>query len=310
MTLIQMKSLGRVVVGSVFFRNKIYLTSIAISILAAPLVSLAKGYQYEYEVFGAYANTEDEGSTFENTRYDLGISIYDRPVGYGDHPYLLANFFERRTHLDFNYMNIDSESDADETAGDSYGINYSFASVGSPVLFNLGASRLVGDGTDAVGDYDLDATAFFFGFGYYLTPNSVASISVTATDYRLSDDINPDVEYDQTNIEANWQHVLKVGSENYVAVLFDVEAIEIGSSKNSEVGIFVDYYVNQRVGIGAGYSAYRGDFQYSEGETLTLSASAFMNKQFGFTGEIGRFFADLPNGDEDNIYLEAIARFN
>lgn len=296
--------------GSIFNRKFILLTSMAFIGLTQPMTSSAKGYEFGYEVFGAYIHSEDESSFYELDQYQMGISIFDRTVGYGDYPYLLTNFFERRTHLDFNYINSDFESSLDENSIEIYGVNYSFASVGSPVLFELGASRLVGDGMDIFGNYDLDATTFRFAFGYYVSPNSVATIRITAADYVIGDDVLGDIDYDETHLQTTWQHVLKTGPENYIAVLLDVEAIEISSSKNSNIGGVLDYYIDRKVGFGIGYTAHRGDYGVTEGATLSLRASAFLDQQFGFVAEIERLFADATDSDEDNIYIRAIARFN
>jgi len=297
-------------VKSILNRKLILLTSMTLSILISPMISSAKGYQFGYEVFAAYNHSEDESDLFETDQYQAGISIFDKTVGYGDYPYLLTNFFERRTHLDLNYIKSEFDSADDETTGDIYAINYSFASVGSPILFDIGASRLVGEGTDVFGDYEVDATTYIFGFGYYITPNSVAAIKITAADYIISDDISGNIDYDETRLQATWQHVLKTGPENYIAVLLDVEAIELGSSKNSNVGGTFDYYVSRKAAFGFGYTAHRGDYGVTEGDSLSLRASGFMDKQFGFVAEIERLFADISGADEDNIYIKAIARFN
>lgn len=295
---------------SILNKKNISMTSIALSVLISPIASNAKGYEFGYEVFVAYNHLEDESDLFETDQINAGISIFDKTVGYGDYPYLLTNFFERRTHLDLNYTNVEFDSVGDETSGDIYAINYSFASVGSPVLFDIGASRLVGEGTDVVGDYDVDATTYIFGFGYYITPNSVASIKIQAADYIISDDIVGNVDYDETHIQATWQHVLKTAPENYIAILFDVEAIEIGSSKNSNIGGTLDYYPSRKLAFGIGYTAHRGDYGVTEGDSVSLRASGFMDKQFGFVAEIERLLADSSGSDEDNVYIKAIARFN
>ena len=288
----------------------IVMTSLAICALSQPITTFAKGYEFGYEVYGAYFHNEDESSIYELDQYHAGISIFDRTVGYGDYPYLLTNFFERRTHLDFSYINAEFDSTGDESTRDVYAVNYSFASVGSPVLFDLGASRLTGDGTDTFGDYDIDATSYIFGFGYYISPNSVVSIKLTATDYTIGDPVFGNIDYDETHLQTTWQHVLKTGPENYISAVLDVEAIEIGSSKNSNVGGVFDYFVDRKVAFGVGYTAHRGDYGVTEGDTLALRASAFMNEQFGFVAEVKRLFADLADSDQDSFYIKAIARFN
>lgn len=297
--------------GSLLDRQYILKAFFIIVVLFVSTSSFAKGNQYEFEVFAAYSNTEDEQSASEFEQAELGISIYDLPVVYGDYPYLLTNFFERRTHLDLIYTNSESDTGNNETSGDFYKINYSFASVGYPALFNVGAGRYVGEGTDNAGDYDLDGVFYFFGFGYYVSANSVAKVELTAIDYELTDDVPPgqDLEYDETHLDASWQHVLKIDTDRYISVLLDVEAIEVGSSKNSRVGGSFDYFVNKKVGFGIGYTAHRGDLDITEGDELVLSASAFMDEQFGFTAEVSRLFADQSDSDEDNFFLKAIARF-
>lgn len=296
--------------GSILKRKIFVMTSMALSVLIQPITSYAKGYDFNYEVFGAYFHNEDELGLYDLDQYQLGISIFDSNVGYGDYPYLLTNFFERRTHLDFDYVNSEFDSTGDESSHDIYGINYSFASVGSPVMFDLGARRLVGEGSDAFGDYELDATTYIFGFGYYISPNAVVSLKLTAIDYILDDAVLGNIDYDETRLQATWQHVLKTGQENYISVLLDVEAIEIGSSKNSNIGGVFDYYVDRKVGFGIGYTAHRGDYGVTEGDTLSLRASAFMNEQFGFVAEVERLFADLADSDEDSFYIKAIIRFH
>ena len=47
----------------------------------------------------------------------------------------------------------------------------------------------------------------------------MANISVTTADYRISDDLNPDIDYDETHLEVTWQHVRKIGEKNYIALL-------------------------------------------------------------------------------------------
>lgn len=272
--------------------------------------ALAKGEQFDYEINAAYLHSEDEQSIFENDNIQIGLSIFDQPVGYGDYPYLLTNFFERRAHLDFIYVNSESDSVDDELSADFLRLNYSYASVGYPILFNLGAGRFMGDGTDAVGDYDYDAMLYNFGIGYYISPNSVANIEIIAIDHKISDDTNPDIEYDETQLEATWQHVLKVDANQYISVLLDVEASEIGSSKNSKVGATFDYYISKKVGFGIGYAAYRGDYAVTEGGELALNASVFADRQLGFTAELAKLYADESGSDEDSFMLKAIARFD
>ena len=297
--------------GSLVGKQSLFAIFFLILFASYSVNAFAKGNQYEYETFLGYNNTEDEQSTFQLDQYLMGISIYDLPVVYGDYPYLLTNFFERRTHLDFSFTSTDFESSFDETNGDFYKFNYSFASVGSPVVFNIGVGSLAAEGTDLVGDYDIDALYYFFGFGYYISPNAVANLAVTSIDVELSDDANPDqeYEYDETHIEATWRHILKVDAEQYIALLFDAEAIEIGSSNSSDVGVSFDYFINKRVGFGLGYAVLRGDVGVTEGGELTLSASAFMDGQLGFSAAISRLFADQSGSDEDNLFIKAVIRF-
>lgn len=273
--------------------------------------AFAKGNQYNYEIFGAYNNNENESGSFELDQFQLGIAIYDLPVVYGDYPYLLTNFFERRTHLDFSYANSEYESSYDELSGDFYKVNYAFASVGSPLLFNVGAGRLVAEGMDIVGDYDLDAVFYYFGFGYYISPNAVANLELTAIDYELTDEDSPgqEYDYDETHLEATWRHVLKIDNEKYIALLLDVEAIEIGSSKSSKVGASFDYFVNKKVGFGLGYTMLSGEVGVTEGGELTLSASAFMDERIGVTAELSRLYADQSDSDEDSFLIAGIVRF-
>lgn len=294
---------------SVITRQVILRTILCFFVVASTSTFAAKGNQFEYELFASYNNSEDELGNYERDRIELGISIFDLSVGYGDYPYLLTNFFERRTHLDLAYTNIDLKSGEIEPVGDIYKINYSFASVGSPLLFNIGAARLEGEGEDLAGDYELDAVYYIFGIGYYVSPNSVAKLDVTAIDYVLSDEPKPDEEYDETRLRASWQHVLKIDTDQYIALLFNVQAIEIGSSKNSNVGGVFDYFVNKKTSFGFGYTAHQGDYNVTEGDELRLRASAFIDEQIGFTVEVSRLFADLTDSDIDSFTLKAIARF-
>lgn len=280
------------------------------SVILSQAVYAKEQQGFHYELFLTYDNTEDESGIYTLDQSSLGISIFEGTVGYGDYPYLLTNFFERQTHLDFSYLYSKAEyGSTQETTGDLYQVNYSFASVSSPVLFHLGASRLVGEGTDSAGDFDLDATIYNFGFGYYVSPNSVARLSISIGDYVIGDDVLGDIDYDDNHYEGTWQHVRKIDNEQYIAVLLDVEYIEIGSSKNSNVGGTFDFYINRKVGFGAGYTAHRGDYGITEGATAMLRASAFLDEKFGFVAQISRLYADLAGSDEDNIYIKAIARF-
>lgn len=292
-------------------KNKfIFIASMAFFTFILPQAIFAKEGAYNYELFLSYDNTEDETGLFTLNQYGLGLSFFELPVGYGDYPYLLTNFFERRTHMDFSILYVDSEfGSIDETSGNLYSAMYSFASVGSPVLFDLGVSRFLGEGSDIIGDYDLFATSYVFGFGYYISPNSVAKLDYNRTEYRLSDPVFGDFTYDENLLNASWQHVRKMSEENYISLLLDVEAIEASSYNSSNVGGVFDFYFNRKVGVGIGYTVHRGEYSVTEGSTLSLRASAFVNEQIGFVAQFSRLSADdAADSDEDNIYIKAIAR--
>ena len=277
-------------------------------VLCQPVHAKEKGF--DNELFLAYDNTEDETGIYTSNLYSVGIALYETTVGYGDYPYRLTNFFERRTHLDFIYSYWDYEAEGlDETTGGFYQVKYSFISEGSPLLFDLGIGRFIGDGKDVIGDYGFYATAYDFAVGYYITPNSVAKLILSKTDYRLSDDTAGNITYDENNYELTWQHVRKIGAENYISLLLDVEAVEVGSYSNSNVGGGIDYYVNRKVGFGFAYTAHRGDYAVTEGETVSLRASAFIDQKFGFEAQLSHLYADLADSDEDNIFIQGIARF-
>ncbi len=261
---------------------------------------------YQAEVSAKYYSSEDDDN-IEYKIYGVNAEVYFSKVDTTGHPLAEAAFLERIGSIEViagieEYKNVEAD-------GPLYGVGATFMNPKLPIAFQASfiTSKLE---FDSPSDGDATKELYEFGFGYFVTDRLIA---VLKYGYSEVEQPIPGVkEYNNYELSAKYVRVLADGTAfniegGLVLRQFD-DGTEDGS--NTIFNVLCDYYINQKVSIGAGFEINTGDYKGDEGKTFAMDFKAFVLPRISINAGFEKFLADNDGGaDKESLQVTLSARF-
>jgi len=269
------------------------------ALLLAPSIASA----YQAEVTPVFAKV-DSDSNIKGTSYGVSLNAYLNPVELKNHPYNEADFLERASSIQIAAFETElTFPSGTELDGPNYSISTIIMSKNNN--FYLDANYSSTDLTSNNGaSNNIDSNGFLISPGLFIQKNTLVAIVYEKTDREVNGNSSENTLYGlaiktvlpKVNIQAS------LTNDTY-----DEPGLE---QTNRELGVLADYFINNKISVGARLDINSGDDKNSEGKTLGVSANTYINKQFGVEILYQQFNADNSSGDDsDTIALAANFRF-
>ncbi len=268
---------------------------------------------YQAEVSAKYYSSEDDDN-IEYKIYGVNAAVYFSKVDTTGHPLAEAAFLERIGSIEViaGTKEYKEEPNA-EADGPLYGVGATFMNPKLPISFQASfiTSKLE---FDSPSDGDATKELYEFGLGYFITNRLIAELIYGYSEEELSISGMPNITTEYNNYEL---------SAKYVKVLVDGTAFNIEGGlvlrqfdKGAEDGsntifkVLCDYYINQKVSIGAGFEINTGDYKGDEGKTFAMDFKAFVLPRISINAGFEKFLADNDGGaDKESLQVTLSARF-
>ncbi len=264
---------------------------------------------YQTEVSAKYYSSEDDDN-IEYKIYGVNVEVYFSKVDTAGHPLAEAAFLERIGSIEviagIDELKADSNVKAD---GPLYGVGATFMNPRLPIAFQASfiTSKLE---FDSPLDGDAAKDHYEFGFGYFITDRLIAELIYGYSE--VEQPIPGAKEYNNYELSAKYVRVLADGTAfniegGLVLRQFD-DGTEDGS--NTIFNVLCDYYINQKVSIGAGFEINTGDYKEDEGKTFAIDFKAFVLPRISINAGFEKFLADNDEGaDKGSLQVTLSARF-
>jgi hypothetical protein len=264
---------------------------------------------YQAEVSAKYYSSEDDDN-IEYKIYGVNAEVYFSKVDTTGHPLAEAAFLERIGSIEVIAGKEEFKEDTNvEADGPLYGVGATFMNPKLPIAFQASfiTSKLEFD-SPLYGDATKDL--YEFGFGYFVTDRLIAVLKYGYNE--VEQPILGAKEYNNYELSAKYVRVLVDGTAfniegGLVLRQFD-DGIEDGS--NTIFNVLCDYYINQKVSIGAGFEINTGDYNDDEGKTFAMDFKAFVLPRISINAGFEKFLADNDGGaDKESLQVTLSARF-
>lgn len=264
---------------------------------------------YQAEVSAKYCSSEDDDN-IEYKIYGVNAEVYFSKVDTTGHPLAEAAFLERIGSIEVIAGIEEFKEDTNvEADGPLYGVGATFMNPKLPIAFQASfiTSKLE---FDSPSDGDATKDLYEFGFGYFITDRLIAWLIYGYSD--VEQPIPGAKESNNYELSAKYVRVLADGTAfniegGLVLRQFD-DGTEDGS--NTIFNVLCDYYINQKVSIGAGFEINTGDYKGDEGKTFAMDFKAFVLPRISINAGFEKFLADNDGGaDKESLQVTLSARF-
>jgi len=267
---------------------------------------------YQAEVSTKYYSSEDDDN-IEYKIYGVNAAVYFSKVDTTGHPLAEAAFLERIGSIEVIAGKEEFKEDTNvEADGPLYGVGATFMNPKLPIAFQASfiTSKLE---FDSPSDGDATKDLYEFGFGYFITDRLIARLIYGYSEIEQPiPGTNITTEYNNYELSAKYVKVLVDGTAfniegGLVLRQFD-EGAEDGS--NTIFKVLCDYYINQKVSIGAGFEINTGDYKDDEGKAFAMDFKAFVLPRISINAGYEKFLAYNDEGaDKESLQVTLSARF-
>ncbi|MEE8553235.1 MAG: putative porin [Desulfobacterales bacterium] len=264
---------------------------------------------YQTEVSAKYYSSEDDDNN-EYKIYGVNGEVYFSKVDTTGHPLAEAAFLERIGSIEVIAGIEEFKADTNVKAdGHLYGVGATFMNPRLPIAFQASfiTSKLE---FDSPSDGDATKEHYEFGFGYFITDRLIAGLKYGYSE--VEQPIPGAKESNNYELSAKYVRVLADGTAfniegGLVLRQFD-DGTEDGS--NAIINVLCDYYINQKVSIGAGFEINTGDNKEDEGKTFAIDFKAFVLPRISINAGFAKFLADNDEWkDKESLQVSLSVRF-
>lgn len=264
---------------------------------------------YQAEISAKYYSSEDDDNT-EYKTYCANGEVYFSKVDTAGHPFAEAAFLERIGSIEVIAGIEELKADPNVKAeGPLYGLGATFMNPKLPIAFQASfiTSKLE---FDSPLDGDATKEHYEFGFGYFFTNRLIAELIYGYSE--VEQPIPGAKEYNNYEFSVKYVRVLTDGTAFNIEGGLLLRQFDENTEDESNVifKVLCDYYINQKVSIGAGFEINTGDKKDDEGKTFAIDFKAFVLPRISFNAGFSKFLADNDEGaDKGSLQVTFTARF-
>ncbi len=263
---------------------------------------------YQAEISAKYYSSENDDN-IEYKIYGVNAEVYFSKVDTTGHPLAEAAFLERIGSIEVIAGIEEFKEDTNvEADGPLYGVGVTFMNPKLPIAFQASfiTSKLE---FDSPSDGDATKDHYEFGFGYFVTDRLIAVLKYGYSE--VEQPIPGAKEYNNYELSAKYVRVLADDTAfniegGLVLRQFD-DGTEDGS--NTIFNVLCDYYINQKVSIGAGFEINTGDYKDDEGKTFAIDFKAFVLPRISINAGFEKFLADNDEGADKGSLQVTLSAF-
>jgi len=279
-------------------------------IIAVPGISLAKdSFRTEIEAGYSY-DRNDMGAEMDT--YQLGARYHFMPVTTTGRPLAEAAFMARAGYIGGFWDESDIEVGSLDADVSTYGADLLWRKPSIPYAFHLIYN---GQDQDVSTNQSANLDEIGLGVGYFFADNLYLEFAYLYEEIEASGSYTG--ETDQYQLSGKYVGALSNNRFYNIEVNLghfefkDKTPTSSWRGNNSVISVAGDYYLNERLSMGLGFSNESGDAIALEGKEYTVRVKYFVIPQLSVAAEYNRFDPRNSNirGDEEGISLVMIGRF-
>lgn len=272
---------------------------VAAAVLCIPTVQAA---QYQTEAGILYEATDVDPND-DITIIGIAGTYYFAPIDVKG-PLAEAEFLAKASGVGAGYLSADADIGNTNVDGNGYYLGIKYVVPGPDLVLGLIVDSIDLSG----GGADLESSSTTFQIGKYVSDTALLGFSyMTGTQ-----SITGQPDNDLGGIEFSGKMLTKMnGKAVSLNASFGQESYDYGSGNdgtNTILSIGGDYYVDDTLGIGAGYATNSGDDSSTEGSTLSFNITKFVTNTTSILFGYETFLADSAD-DSTTLTLGISARF-
>ena len=276
---------------------------IAYGVGLAVMFCFAGSQAYAFQAEAGFQNdSTDIDSNNDLSVMSVGGTYYLKPVDVSG-PQREAAFLAKASGVNAHYGTVDATVASTGLSGNAYGLGVDYLLPMHDIKVGVG-----------IQSYDVSASGTTFkqsmttlGVGKYLDDRKYVAFSYgTGTDSVTG---FPDTDNTDINVNGKWlleQNGKTINLEGSIARASSDDGITSGSNNIIKVG--GDYYWDNSLSVGMGYSTNSGDNTSDEGSTIDLQAEKYVTEAMSVAMVYSKFSADSAS-DETTISFTIGGRF-
>jgi hypothetical protein len=268
----------------------------------------AAGAQEEYQTeVSALYDRYESGQDFRITSYGAAAEIFFAPVNTTDHPYAEAAFLERIGSVGVMVQKQEWKLFSVDASGPQFGIGLNYAQPDFPLVIRAEYSTTTLD-VDAPGVEDVKVNTYTLGVGNYFTKTLLVGIDYDFVKVEYPGGLGTS-KMSSYGLFAKYVHELEHHRELSFEARLSRDTLDDGAEdfSNTAEELFVDYYFNKSLSLGAGIANSSGEEESAEGQTYSARARYFFTPQFSLEGYYDRFLNSNEGLEDDKAFGFALA---
>lgn len=278
------------------------LRGITLVVVTAFFTTAVHAAAYQTEA-GLIYETTDADSNVDITTIGAAGTYYFAPVNVKG-PLAEAEFLAKASGVGAGLLSVDADIGSTSVDGNGYFVGMRYVVPGPDVVLGLIVDSLDASG----GGVKLESSSTTFQIGKYVSDTALLQFSYLTGNQKISglpkNDIRSIVFSGDWLTETNGKDLklrLSFGQDSY-----DYNPGSDGT--NTILGLDAVYYIDDTLGIGAGFATNSGDDSSTEGSTITFSVNKFLSNTMSVSFGYETFAADSGD-DSTTLSLGISGRF-